>query len=186
MLTVGIDVGGTFTDVFVRDSRTGHFVVHKVPSTPPEFGRGFMQGLLETVARAGVNAADVSRVIHGTTVATNCILTQSGARLGLLMTEGLRDVLYIGVGWRPRMYEIDMDPVEPLFLAPRRRSLGVRERMGAHGEVVTPLDEAHLAAVAKTLVEEHDVQVFVVCFLHSYTNPAHERRAREVLASLYP
>ena len=133
-----------------------------------------------------MNAADVSRVIHGTTVATNCILTQSGARLGLLMTEGLRDVLYIGVGWRPRMYEIDMDPVEPLFLAPRRRSLGVRERMGAHGEVVTPLDEAHLAAVAKTLVEEHDVQVFVVCFLHSYTNPAHERRAREVLASLYP
>ena len=186
MLTVGIDVGGTFTDVFVRDSRTGHFVVHKVPSTPPEFGRGFMQGLLETVARAGVNAADVSRVIHGTTVATNCILTQSGARLGLLMTEGLRDVLYIGVGWRPRMYEIDMDPVEPLFLAPRRRSLGVRERMGAHGEVVTPLDEAHLAAVAKTLVEEHDVPVFVVCFLPSYTNPAHERRAREVLASLYP
>jgi N-methylhydantoinase A/oxoprolinase/acetone carboxylase beta subunit len=186
VLTVGIDVGGTFTDVFVRDSRTGRFVVHKVPSTPPHFDRGFMQGLLATVERAGAKAGDVSRVIHGTTVATNCILTQSGARLGLLMTEGLRDVLYIGVGWRPRMYEVDMDPVEPLFLAPRRRSLGVRERLGARGEVVTPLDEAQLAEVARTLVEEHDVQVFVVCFLHSYANPAHERRAREVLAGLYP
>lgn len=186
MLTVGIDVGGTFTDVFVRDSRTGKFVVHKVPSTPPEFGKGFMQGLLETVARSGAGPADVGRVIHGTTVATNCILTQSGARLGLLMTEGLRDVLYIGVGWRPRMYEIDMDPVEPLFLAPRRQSLGVRERMGAHGDIVTPLDEAHLAEVARTLVEQHRVQVFVICFINSYANPVHERRAREVLADLYP
>ena len=186
MLTVGIDVGGTFTDVFVRDSRTGRFVVNKVPSTPPRFEEGFMRGLVETVARAGGTPADVSRVIHGTTVATNCILTQSGARLGFLMTEGMRDVLYIGVGWRPRMYEIDMDPVEPLFLAPRRRSLGVRERMGAHGEVVTPLDEAHVAQVARTLVEEHGVQVFVVCFLHSYANPAHERRTREILGALYP
>ncbi len=186
MLTVGIDVGGTFTDVFVRDNRSGEFVVHKVPSTPPEFGRGFMQGLLETVAKAGRQPADVGRVIHGTTVATNCILTQSGARLGLIMTDGLRDVLYIGVGWRPRMYEIDMDPVEPLFLAPRRRSLGVRERMGAHGEVVIPLDEAHLAEVARTLVEKHGVEVFVVCFIHSYANPTHERRTREILRQLYP
>lgn len=186
MLTVGIDVGGTFTDVFVLDSRTGRFVVHKVPSSPPRFEQGFMRGLTETVARAGASTADVSRVIHGTTVATNCILTQGGARLGFLMTDGMRDVLYIGVGWRPRMYELDMDPVEPLFLAPRRRSLGVRERLGAGGEVVLPLDEAHVAEVARTLVEEHQVEVFVVCFLHSYANPAHERRTREILARLYP
>lgn len=186
MLTVGIDVGGTFTDVFVRDSRDGSFTVNKVPSTPPNFEQGFMQGLLQTVKMAGCNPQDVSRVIHGTTVGTNCILTQTGARLGFILTDGMRDILYIGVGWRPRMYEIDMDPVEPLFLAPRRRSLGVRERIGADGKVVLPLDEQHLCETARLLVEEHKVEVFVVCFLNSYANPTHERRAREVLHALYP
>jgi N-methylhydantoinase A len=186
MLTVGIDVGGTFTDIFVRDSRTGDFTVNKVPSTPPQFERGFMQGLLDTVKMAGGTPQDVTRVIHGTTVGTNCILTQTGAKLGFILTDGMRDILYIGVGWRPRMYEIDMDPVEPLFLAPRRRSLGVRERMAADGSIVTPLDEAHLVETARTLVEGHGVEVFVVCFLHSYVNPEHERRAREVLNTAYP
>lgn len=186
MLTVGIDVGGTFTDVFVRDSRDGSFTVNKVPSTPPNFEQGFMHGLIQTVKMAGGKPQDVSRVIHGTTVGTNCILTQTGARLGFLLTEGMRDILYIGVGWRPRMYEIDMDPVEPLFLAPRRRSLGVRERVDASGNIVISLDENHLRETAQKLVEEHQVEVFVVCFLHSYANPIHERRAREVLQSLYP
>lgn len=186
MLTVGIDVGGTFTDVFVRDSRNGRFVVHKVPSSPPRFERGFMRGLMETLRMAEGSPADVTRVTHGTTVATNCILTQSGARLGLLLTEGFRDVLYIGVGWRPKMYEIDMDPVEPLFLAPRRRSLGVRERTDAQGRIIVPLDEAHVAEMARTLVELHEVQVFAVCYLHSYANPANERRTREILQALYP
>ena len=186
MLTVGIDVGGTFTDVFVRDSERAGWVVHKVPSTPPAFGDGFMRGLNEAVAMAGAKPADVQRVVHGTTVATNCILTQSGARLGFLMTEGCRDVLYIGIGWRPKMYDLDMDPVEPLFLAPRRRSLEVPERMDFQGNVVTPLDEAKLREVATTLVEQHQVEVFVVCYLHSYANPSHERRTREILNELYP
>jgi N-methylhydantoinase A len=185
-LTVGVDVGGTFTDVFVHDARTGHFVVHKVPSTPPAFEVGFMRGVLETVEKAGAEPRQIGRVIHGTTVATNCILTRSGARLGLLMTEGFRDVLYIGVGWRPRMYDLDMDAVEPLFLAPRRQALGVRERVDVTGAVVQPLDEGHLLDVARQLVEGHGVQVFVVCFLHSYANPSHERRAREVLRQAYP
>ena len=174
MLTVGIDVGGTFTDVFVRDSRQSGWVVHKVPSTPPAFGVGFMRGLSEAVELAGASKAEVTRVVHGTTVATNCILTQSGARLGFLMTQGCRDILYIGIGWRPKMYDLDMDPVEPLFLAPRRRSLEVRERLDYNGNVLEPLDEAQLRDVAKELVEEHKVDVFVVCFLHSYANPIHE------------
>ena len=186
MLTVGIDVGGTFTDVFVRDSEREGWVVHKVPSTPPEFGKGFMRGLLEATEMGHASPTEVTRVIHGTTVATNCILTESGARLGFVMTEGCRDILYIGIGWRPRMYDLDIDPVEPLFLAPRRRSLGVRERMDARGEVVTPLDEGHLKEVAKTLVEEHQVEVFVVCYLHSYANPSHERRTKGILNELYP
>lgn len=186
MLTVGIDVGGTFTDVFVKDDTDNTFVVHKVPSTPPNFGVGFMRGLREAIAIAGRESSAIDRVVHGTTVATNCIITQSGANLGFLMTEGCRDVLYIGIGWRPKMYDLDMDPVEPLFLAPRRQSLEVIERMDFRGQVVTPLDEQQLKQTAKVLVEEHGVEVFVVCFLHSYANPSHEQRAREILQELYP
>ncbi len=186
MTIAGIDVGGTFTDVFIRDRERDTWVVHKAPSTPPDFSIGFMAGLQQALAKAGAAPGEVERLVHGTTVATNCILTRRGARLGLVMTEGFRDVLYIGVGWRPRMYDLDMDPVEPLFLAPRRRSLGVRERTDAQGQVVEPLDEAHLKSVARTLVEEQGAEVLVVCFLHAYANPAHERRAREILKALYP
>ena len=186
MAIAGIDVGGTFTDVFIRDQERDTWVVHKAPSTPPDFSRGFMAGLNQALAKAGASPTDVERVVHGTTVATNCILTRRGARLGLVMTEGFRDVLYIGIGWRPRMYDLDMDAVEPLFLAPRRRSLGVRERMDAQGQVVTPLDEEHVKQVARTLVEEQGAEVLVVCYLHAYANPTHERRTREILQALYP
>lgn len=186
MAIAGIDVGGTFTDVFIRDRVNDAWVVHKAPSTPPDFSRGFMQGLRQALTKGAVSPGAVERLVHGTTVATNCILIRRGARLGLVMTEGFRDVLYIGAGWRPRMYDLDMDPVEPLFLAPRRRSLGVRERVDAQGQVVAPLDEEHLKSVARTLVEEQGAEVLVVCFLHAYANPAHERRAREILLGLYP
>ncbi len=186
MAIAGIDVGGTFTDAFVWDRRKDAWVVHKAPSTPADFSLGFMTALEQALARAGAMPSDVERLVHGTTVATNCILTRGGARLGLVMTEGFRDVLYIGLGWRPRMYDLNMGPVEPLFLAPRRRSLGVRERMDARGQAVTPLDEAHLETVARELVEEQGAEVLVVCFLHAYANPAHERRARSILNTLYP
>ena len=186
MLTVGIDVGGTFTDVFVRDSEKSGWVVRKVPSTPPSFGDGFMRGLTEATEVAGAAPTEIQRVVHGTTVATNCILTESGARLGFLMTRGCRDVLYIGIGWRPKMYDLNMDPVEPLFLAPRRRTLEVTERMDFQGNVVTPLDEDNLREVAGTLVDQHGVEVFVVCYLHAYANPSHEQRTRAILNELYP
>ena len=185
-LTVGIDVGGTFTDVFIRDGERSGWTVRKVPSTPPAFAEGFLHGLGSALQQAGGQPAQVARVIHGTTVATNCILTQSGARLGFLLTEGFRDILYVGVGWRPRMYDLDMDPVEPLFLAPRRRSLEVRERIDAKGAVVTPLDEAQLLETAAELVEGQGAEVLVVCYLHAYANPSHERRSRELLAERYP
>lgn len=186
-VTVAVDVGGTFTDVFVRDEQSRNWAVKKVPSTPPTFVDGFLRGVLEGVNQlSGASPQDVSRIVHGTTVGTNAIITQSGARIGFVLTEGFRDILYIGLGWRPRMYDLQMDPVEPMFLAPRRRSLGVKERMDAKGLVVRPLDEDHLLQVAGELVEKHKVEVFVVCYLHSYANPAHERRTREILNQNYP
>lgn len=187
MLTVAVDVGGTFTDVFVKNTADGSWTAHKVASTPPVFIEGFVKGVLEGIARIpGADTGSVARIVHGTTIATNAILTRSGARCGMLLTEGFRDILPIGLGWRPRMYDVQMEPVEPLFLAPRRRCLGVRERVDANGQVVVPLDENHLKSVAKDLVENHAIEVFVVCYLHSYANPAHELRTREILLSLYP
>ena len=185
-LTVGIDVGGTFTDVFVRAPDGALLAACKVPSTPPDFAAGLLQGVAAALLRAGRAAGEVTRLIHGTTVATNCILTRSGARLGFLLTEGFRDILPVGLGWRPRMYDLDMDPVEPLFLAPRRRCLGVSERMSVRGQVVTPLDEASLVAAAARLVEDEGVEAIVVCYLHAYANPAHERRTRDLLQERHP
>jgi len=189
LLTIAVDVGGTFTDLVVVDSESTHQIVHKVPSTPPNFGEGFMRGVSEALALFNAQASEarvVDRVVHGTTVATNAILTQSGARLGFMLTDGCRDILYIGLGWRPKMYDLNMDPVEPLFLAPRRRSLEVRERMDARGNIVRQLDEDHVREVAVRLVEEHKVEAVVVCYLHSYANPVHERRTREILQECYP
>ena len=187
MLTVAVDVGGTFTDIFVRDDESRSWVAHKTASTPPTFVEGFLRGVLEAIAKMpGKGPGDVGKIVHGTTVGTNAILTQSGARIGFILTEGFRDILYIGLGWRPRMYDLQMDPVEPLFLAPRRRSLGVRERVDAAGRVLEPLDVDHLRQVSRELVEQHQVEVFVVCFLHSYANPAHEREARTVLQAAFP
>lgn len=187
MLTIGVDVGGTFTDVFIFDSETKRRVAHKVPSTPPHFGDGFIRGIQEACKTFGLdNLGKVQRVVHGTTVATNAILTQTGARLGFLLTEGCRDILYIGIGWRPKMYDLNMDPVEPLFLAPRRRSLEVRERVDADGNILTPLDEEQLRESARILAETHKVEAFVVCYLHSYANARHEQRTREILQQIYP
>lgn len=186
-LVVGVDVGGTFTDVYVHDVAKGHAVSCKVPSTPGNFVEGFMAGVHEALSKLeGDDVASVTRVLHGATIATNAILTESGARLGIVMTEGFRDTLYIGLGWRPHMYDLDMDPVEPLFLAPRRRAAEVRERVDARGNVLRELDEDQVRAVTRRLVEEEQVESLVVCYLHSYANPTHERRTREIIAEVYP
>ena len=185
-IEIGIDIGGTFTDIFIKDSKTNTWIVNKVPSTPPNFSTGFMNGVYQTLIMANRDTDDIERIIHGTTVATNAIITETGARLGILLTEGCSDILQIGYGWRPKMYDLDMDPVEPLFLASRRRCVGVKERMNFQGEVVKKLNIADLKSKAKFLVEEEKCEVFVVCFLHSYANPIHERKTKEVLQKMYP
>ena len=185
-IEIGIDIGGTFTDIFIKDSKTNSWIVNKVPSTPPNFSIGFMNGVEQTLVMANKNTHDIQRIIHGTTVATNAIITETGARLGILLTDGCSDILQIGYGWRPKMYDLDMDPVEPLFLATRRRCVGVKERMDFQGAVVKKLNIADLKSKAKYLVEEEECEVFVVCYLHSYANPSHERQTKEVLQKMYP
>jgi N-methylhydantoinase A/oxoprolinase/acetone carboxylase beta subunit len=183
---VGVDVGGTFTDLVMLDQETGELLLTKTPSTPPEFATGFLTGLGQLAAEAAVDPAAVARLVHGTTVATNAILERKGARLGIVMTGGFEDVLIVGRANRRRMYDLAMAADEPLFLAPRRQIVGVPERVDDRGSVIVPLDEMLLEEKVAELVEVHQVSALVVCFLHSYANPAHELRAREVISTRWP
>ena len=127
----------------------------------------------------------MERFIHGTTVATNAVLEQKGAVTAILTTEGFEDVLELGRMKRSRMYDLAMDPEVPTFLAPRRRRIGIRERLDARGQVLVPLDEDAVRAAVPAL-RAQAVQAIAVCYLFSFVNPAHERRTREIVAELAP
>ncbi|HEU5320190.1 MAG TPA: hydantoinase/oxoprolinase N-terminal domain-containing protein, partial [Methylomirabilota bacterium] len=123
-MQIGVDIGGTFTDIVALDA-TGRLALTKVPSTPKDLLEGIAAAVTRVLALAGACPADVERFIHGTTVATNAILEQKGAVTAVLATEGFEDVLELGRMKRSRMYDLNMDPEVPTFLAPRRRRLGI-------------------------------------------------------------
>ena len=183
-MQIGVDIGGTFTDIVALD-RAGRLALTKVPSTPKDLLEGIGAAVTQVLALAGSQPADVERFIHGTTVATNAILEQKGAVTAILTTEGFEDVLELGRMKRSRMYDLGMDPEVPTFLAPRRRRLGVRERLDARGQVLVPLDEDGVRRAVRAL-RAQAVQAIAVCYLFSFVNPAHERRTREIVAELAP
>ncbi|MCH9671777.1 MAG: hydantoinase/oxoprolinase family protein [Gammaproteobacteria bacterium] len=184
---IGIDTGGTFTDIVCRRSSgsSTHEVVFKVPSTPSDPSRAIAQGLNELITQHGVSPADISRFVHGTTVATNAVLERKGARVGIITTEGFRDALEIGRQMRTAIYELELTAQTPVFLAPRARRVEVSERVSAQGEVIVPMADTDLLAAAATLVDQ-DVEAIVVCFLFSFLNPTHEQRARALLDEAFP
>ena len=183
-MQIGIDIGGTFTDIVALD-RDGRLVLTKVPSTPKDLLEGITAALQRALALAGAAPADVERFIHGTTVATNAVLEQKGAVTALLTSAGFEDVLELGRMKRSRMYDLDMDPETPTFLAPRRRRVGIRERLDARGQVLAALDEGQVReAVARFRAE--GVQAIAVCYLFSFVSPAHERRTREICREVAP
>jgi N-methylhydantoinase A len=185
VLRIGIDVGGTFTDVVgLRDGR--ELFIAKVPTTPGRLADGILRGVERLLQVSGLSAADVARFTHSTTVATNAILEQRGARVALLATEGFRDVLEIGRQKRNAMYDLFADGQTPAFLAPRRRRVGIRERIDADGSVLVPLDEDQLVEAVDALVRRERIQAVAVSYLFSFLNPVHERRTREVLARRFP
>jgi len=181
---IGVDIGGTFTDIVALDAR-GRLTLAKVPSTPKDLLDGIAAATGMVLARAGAKPADVERFIHGTTIATNAILEQKGAVTAVLTTDGFEDVLELGRMKRSRMYDLAMDPEVPTFLAPRRRRLGIRERLDARGRVLAPLNEDDVRAAAAKLSAQ-GVQAIAVCYLFSFVNPAHERRTREIIADVAP
>ncbi len=182
-LGLGIDVGGTFTDIVVHDPAGGRQASHKELTTHDDPARGVMAGIDRLLEASGITAGDIGRVVHATTLFSNAVIERKGARTGLLTTRGFRDTLEIG---RERKYELyDIHIVKPAPLVPRHLRLEVEERTAVDGSVRIPLDEAGLIRAAERLAAE-GVTSLAVVFLHSYANPAHERRAVELLSQRFP
>jgi N-methylhydantoinase A len=173
---VGIDVGGTFTDLAALVD--GRLVTAKVPSTPADQAAGVM----EVLAHAGIAGTEIAAFAHGMTVATNALLERRGARTALVTTEGFRDVIEIGRQDRPSLYDLARD--RPPALVPRELRFTVRERMGPHGEL-EPLDQASLAETLERLVAA-DVEAVAVCLLFGFLHPDHERRVGEAVRAALP
>jgi N-methylhydantoinase A len=181
---ISVDTGGTFTDVLLFDEASRTVLARKHPSTPRDPSEAFLQGVDQFVAE-GFAASSLDRVVHGTTVATNTVLTRTGARAGVITTAGFRDVLEIGRGARPFQDMFNQRWQKPKPLVERYLRLGVRERTDARGRVLVELDEAELRDAVAFLVG-HDIQSLAICFLFSYLNPANERRAKAVVEASFP
>jgi len=179
---VSADIGGTFTDL-VAIGPAGQLRTKKISSSVGDYGRAIVEGLGALFAEAGFGPEEVAEVLHATTVASNAILEHKGAKTGLLTTAGFRDVLEIRTLRMPRLYDLRWE--KPAPLVPRHLRLGVTERVNVRGEIETPLDEADAVAAVDALVAE-GVQAIAVCLLHSYANPAHERRLGAIIAERAP
>jgi N-methylhydantoinase A len=180
-IRLGLDIGGTFTDVAleVGDRR----FTAKTLTTPRAPEEAVVAALRAVTAEAGVDPGDVNLIVHGTTLATNAIIERKGARTALLTTEGFRDVVEIRHENRFEQYDVNIDLPPPLV--PRRLRFPVRERIDAQGDVLVPLDEASLAAAIDALAAQN-VEAVAVGFLHSFTNPAHERRVGDAIRERLP
>ncbi len=187
MRRLGVDVGGTFTDLILVDEDAGVVTVDKVPSTPDDPARGVVAGVDALCAKAGVGLSEVENVLHSTTVATNLVLTHSGADVGMITTEGFRDVVHIARAKKPHNFSLQQElPWQSRPLVPRRQRLTVSERVTVpDGDVLVPLDDAEVRARVRTLAEA-GVEAVAVCLLHSYLNPTHEQQIKEIVLDEFP
>ena len=179
MIVVAIDIGGTFTDLIGFDQASGQFVQAKSLTTPAQLG----QGVIDCVRKSGLAAAAIDELIHGSTIAINTLIERKGAKTGLIVTAGTRDVYIIGRGNRPEAYNLLFHRHRPLV--PRHLTREVNERLLSSGAVYAPLDRAGIARACRALAAE-GVEAVAVCFLHSYVNPAHERIAGEMIRAAMP
>lgn len=181
-MRIGVDIGGTFTDLCAVDE-TGIVAVGKVLTTYDEPARAVEEGLAALLAESDIAAADVEQVVHGTTLVTNALIERKGSRTALLATAGFRDVLEMRREHRYELYDLHLELPAPLV--PRHLRFDVPERILADGSVRTPLDEAYVVRLGRELADR-GIEAVAVCFLHAFTNPEHERRAGEILAEVAP
>ena len=180
---IGVDSGGTFTDVCLFDDDSGRVEVWKVASTPDDPSRGIAQGVAEGAARVGVGPSEVAYFGHGTTVGTNALIQHRGVRTGLITTDGFRDLLEIGRQKRPDLYDLNAD--KPHVLVARDLRLEVPERVRADGTVEAALDETAVRAAARAL-RDAGVAAIAICFLYGFVRPEHEETARRIVAEECP
>src|SRR5881397_2733291 len=186
MKRLGVDVGGTFTDLIYVDDEAGTVLVHKIPTTPDDPSEGTVRGIGELTANAGSSPSDLDQVFHGTTIATNIVIEHNGAQVGLITTEGYRDILHIARHKKPFNFSNYQDlPWQRYPIVRRRYRLTVPERIRRDGSVLVPLDEERAREQVRRL-KEAGVEAVAVCFLFSFLNPEHEARVAEIVREEFP
>ena len=186
MRRIGVDVGGTFTDLIYVDDEAGTVIVHKTPSTPADPSEGTVKGITELCSMAGVEPSQLDQVFHGTTIATNIVIEHNGARVGMITTKGYRDILHIARHKRPLNFSLWQHlPWQAFPIVRRRYRLTVNERIDKNGDVLIPLDDAEVRAQVRRL-KEAQVESVSVCLLFSFVNPDHERRVAEIVREEFP
>ncbi len=186
MIILGVDIGGTFTDIYLVDNETGEQTIHKVSTTPDDPSEGALTGIEEICSMTSTPPEAVDYVLHGTTIATNAVLEYDGVETGMLTTENYRDVIHIGRHQRPQNYSIQQDiPWQKNPLVRRRHRKTIPERITADGEVDTPLDEAAVEQAAAEL-RDAGIDSVAIAFIFSYLNDEHEQRAREIVEEVHP
>jgi N-methylhydantoinase A len=180
---IGVDSGGTFTDICLFDESSGRIAIWKVSSTPADPSNAAAQGVGEALAQIAAQASDVSYFGHGTTVATNALIQHRGAPTGLITSDGFRDLLEIGRQKRPDLYDLQAD--KPPLLVERRLRLEVPERLRHDGRVETVLDQTAVRNAVRVL-RDADVKAISVCFLYSFLDPTHEAAARRIVTDEFP
>jgi N-methylhydantoinase A len=181
---IGVDVGGTFTDLVLHDPASDLVHVGKLLTTPEDPSAAIIAGISRILQETGLRPSDLNSVVHGTTLITNTIIERTGATVGLLTTEGFRDTIEIGRETRYDLYDLFLEM--PPTLVPRHRRLEIAERIDADGKVLLKLDEDAVASAARQLVEREGCEALAIAFMHSYRSPEHERRAGEIVRHLYP
>ena len=182
---LGVDVGGTFTDLLLIDESSGQTYMAKVPSTPEDSSIGVLHGISRICDESGIDLTKVNQVMHGTTVATNAVLTGKGAKVGLVTTKGYRHVLQVARSFCPGGLGGWVSYVKAPLLAPLELTIEADERLDAAGDVVTPLDEDALRRDLKALAAKKEVEALTICFMNSYVNGAHEVKARAIAEEVF-
>ena len=182
---LGVDVGGTFTDFLLLNEDTGETKTAKVPSTPEDSSIGVLNGVAKICDSSGIDPADIRLVMHGTTVATNAVLTGRGAKVGLMTTSGFEDTLQVARSFCPGGLGGWVTFVKKPLLAPLELTIGANERIAADGSIVRELDEAALRESLRLEMAD-DIEALTICFINAYINAEHEQRAREIAQEVYP
>jgi N-methylhydantoinase A len=182
---VGVDVGGTFTDMVLFDQDRQQVQVAKIPSTPENPDQSVINGIVEVLSQNGFESKDITFLGHGTTIATNAIIERKGVKVGMITTAGFRDVLEMGRQKRPSVYDYNLDIFTPVFMVPRRQRQGIGERIDYQGRVLQELDLSMAEEILESF-ERDKVESVAVCLLFSFLNPAHEEKLHQLIRDKYP